>query len=200
MSFHTQNSLTSLSLLARARARDSEAWERLVRLYSPLVFYWARQGGLKDQSAADLVQDVWASVSSNLDRFRRDSQSGSFRAWLWTIARNKLRDHFRRYSGHAAAAGGTDARMLMESLPESEPVSEVESVNNQLLQRALDMIRGDFESRTWQAFWQMTVEDLPAAVVGQRLNMAANAVHQARFRVLRRLREEMEGLVEAPIG
>jgi RNA polymerase sigma-70 factor (ECF subfamily) len=200
MSSDTQNSVTSLSLLERARARDSEAWERLVRLYSPLVFYWARQSGLKDQPAADLVQDVWASVSSNLDRFRKDSQSGSFRAWLWTIARNKLRDHFRRFSGHAAAAGGTEARMLMESLPESEPVSEVESVNNQLLQRALDMIRGDFESRTWQAFWQMTVEDQPAAVVGQRLNMAANAVHQARFRVLRRLREEMEGLVEAPIG
>jgi RNA polymerase sigma-70 factor (ECF subfamily) len=200
MSSDTQNSVTSLSLLERARARDSEAWERLVRLYSPLVFYWARQSGLKDQPAADLVQDVWASVSSNLDRFRKDSQSGSFRAWLWTIARNKLRDHVRRFSGHAAAAGGTEARMLMESLPESEPVSEVESVNNQLLQRALDMIRGDFESRTWQAFWQMTVEDQPAAVVGQRLNMAANAVHQARFRVLRRLREEMEGLVEAPIG
>ena len=39
---------TSLSLLERARNRDSEAWRRLVELYSPLVFFWARRAGLAE--------------------------------------------------------------------------------------------------------------------------------------------------------
>jgi RNA polymerase sigma-70 factor (ECF subfamily) len=66
-----------------------------------------------------------------------------------------------------------------------------------LLHRALESIRPEFEERTWRAFWQMTVEGRSAAEVGAELSLAANAVHQAKFRVLRRLRQEMAGLVEA---
>src|SRR5438270_9944297 len=86
---------TSLSLLQRARGRDPEAWRRVVQLYSPLVFSWARRAGLGDADAADLVQEVWRAVVSALERFQRDRQSGTFRGWLWTVTRNKIHDHFR---------------------------------------------------------------------------------------------------------
>lgn len=187
---------TSLSLLERARGRDPIAWQRLVQLYSPLVFSWARRAGLDDTDAADLVQDVWQSVSASLDRFRRDAQSGTFRGWLWTIARNKLNDHFRTRRDKPEAAGGTEARQLLESFPEHEPADDTGVQEYGLLHRTLEMIRPEFEERTWRAFWAMTVDGRQAAEVGEELGMAANAVHQARFRVLRRLREEMAGLVE----
>ena len=38
------------------------------------------------------------------DGFKRDSSDGSFRGWLRTITNNKIRDHFRRQSGKAAAS------------------------------------------------------------------------------------------------
>jgi len=192
---------TSMTLLERVRHKDSSAWQRLVQLYGPLVFHWARTSGLSPEQSADTVQDVWISVSGSIERFQKDDSSGSFRAWLWTISRNKIRDYFRKMAMEPLPAGGTDARQLMESipfsdLPQSEPADVDGVINNQLLHRALEIIRCDFEERTWQAFWQMTVDCQSAGAVAERLGVTANAVHQARFRVLRRLRDELEGLVD----
>ncbi len=192
----TDNSDTSLSLLERAKQHDPAAWGRLVQLYSPLIFYWARRAGLTEERSADIVQEVWASVTSALSRFERDHLHGTFRGWLWTIARNKVRDLLRRDSSQALAAGGTEARLLLESLPELEPVEGNDAADHTLLRRALELVEHDFEPHTWQAFWLMTVEEMPAAHVAEKLGIASNAVHQARFRVLRRLREELAGLVK----
>ena len=192
---HSDSGATSLSLLERARNQDSEAWCRLVELYSPLVFYWARRAGLADADAADLVQDVWQSVSVALVRFRRDERSGTFRGWLWTIARHRFTDHFRKRMAEPVAAGGTDARNAIESFPEEEVTDDTGLQENQLLHRALHQIKPEFAERTWLAFWRMTVDGQTAADVGQELGLAANAVHQAKFRVLSRLRAEMAGLV-----
>jgi RNA polymerase sigma-70 factor (ECF subfamily) len=189
---------TSLTLLDRVRAADPDAWRRLVHLYSPLIFSWARRAGLAEPDAADLVQDVWQSAAAALDRFRRDRDTGTFRGWLWTIARNKTRDHFRARQDEPAAAGGTDARRLLQAVPEQEPAGESDGDEHGLLHRALDLIRPEFEERTWQAFWRMTADGQRAADVGAELGLAANAVHQAKFRVLRRLRQEMAGLVDVP--
>jgi RNA polymerase sigma-70 factor (ECF subfamily) len=155
-----------------------------------------RRAGLREADSADRVQDVWHAVAAAFNRFRRDQHSGTFRGWLWTIARNKIRDHFRAIRDQPAAAGGTHASQLLHSVPDQEPVDEAGTDDYSLLHRALDLIRPEFEDRTWQAFWRMTVDERPAAVVAAELGLAANAVHQAKFRVLRRLRQEMSGLVE----
>lgn len=192
------NAATSLSLLERARGSDQEAWRRLVQLYSPLVFSWARRAGLGDADAADLVQEVWQAVAGALPRFRRDEHKGTFRGWLWTVARNKVHDHFRKGACAPEAAGGTAAQQVLQSVPEQEPGDDTGVQEHDLLHRALELIRPEFEERTWQAFWRLTVNGRSATEVGPELGMLPNAVHQARFRVLRRLREEMTGLVDAP--
>jgi RNA polymerase sigma-70 factor (ECF subfamily) len=130
------------------------------------VFFWARRSGLRDPDAADV------------------------------ITRNKLHDHFRAQAGKAEAAGGTEAREHLENVAESEPRDESGVADQGLLHRTLELIREEFEERTWRAFWRMTVDNRSATEVGQELGLTANAVHQAKFRVLRRLREEMSGIVE----
>ena len=193
----TSGTGTSLSMLDRVRADDPEAWRRLVQLYGPLVYSWGRRSGLRDEDAADLLQEVWRAVAAGIARFQRDPGSGSFRGWLWTIARNKLRDHFRARRQLPEAVGGSEARERMQELPEAEPADESEGGGGGgLLHRALDLIRGDFEERTWQAFWRTTVDGQPAAEVASELGMAVDAVYQAKSRVLRRLREELRGLIE----
>ena len=47
---------TSSSLLMRVKGRDPDAWQRLVNLYGPLVYRWAREAGLQDSDAADVMQ------------------------------------------------------------------------------------------------------------------------------------------------
>src|SRR4051812_15465112 len=61
---------TPLSLLERARARDADAWGRLVALYRPLILYWCRRRGVSGDDVEDVAQEVLAAVSRGLDGFR----------------------------------------------------------------------------------------------------------------------------------
>ncbi len=185
---------TSLTLLQKVRQTDESAWHRLVTLYNPLVLYWAKLCGLQSEYAADMAQEVWASVAKSIPTFQRDAQSGSFRGWLWTIARNKARDAHRKRWSQNESVGGPQAQRFMESVPEYEPVDSADAPGNELLRRALELVRPEFESHTWQAFERLVLDGWSAAQTAESLNMKANAVHQARFRVLRRLRHELAGL------
>jgi RNA polymerase sigma-70 factor (ECF subfamily) len=57
-------------------------------------------------------------------------------------------------------------------------------------------IVGHFEQSTWQAFWLYVVEDRPPDDVAAELEMTVEAVYQAKSRVLRRLRRELDGMME----
>src|SRR5258707_1223697 len=88
---------TSPSLLDRLRdSAEQEAWNRFVKLYTPLLFFWARRLGLQDQDAADLVQDVFAVLVQKLPEFTYNRNQG-FRRWLHTILNNKWRNQQRRH-------------------------------------------------------------------------------------------------------
>jgi RNA polymerase sigma-70 factor (ECF subfamily) len=58
----------------------------------------------------------------------------------------------------------------------------------------MGIMRGDFEERTWHAFWETAVEKRQAGDVAQTLGISLGAVYMAKSRVLRRLREELDGL------
>ena len=186
-------------MLSRAREQDPEAWRRLVQLYSPLVFHWCRQSGFDSHTAADLMQDTFTAVHRALDRFQR-GQPGAFRAWLWTITRNKIRDHARK--DRPDAAGGSSAHERWQELPEPEPGDESVSGERQhsLLNRALELIRGDFTATSWAAFEGVVIEQKPAREVAATLGVSTGAVYQARARVLHRLQEELGDVFESPLS
>src|ERR1700761_9414319 len=89
------NDPTSSSLLRRAAAREPDAWERIVTLYSPLVRHWCRQAGIPDHDIQDVSQEVFAAVSSKLGTFQADRADTTFRAWMRGIARHKLQHYFQ---------------------------------------------------------------------------------------------------------
>ena len=188
---------TSPSLLDRVRANDDVAWRRFVRLYSPLVYTWAKRCGLKNQDAADVLQDVFHAVARSLGQFRRDPATGGFRGWLWVITRNKVRDHYR--ARVAEPVGGTDMQQRLQEVPQVEPADWSESGDcsrASLVSRATQIIRDDFEPHTWQAFWRLAVDNHPAKDIATDLGMTVDAVYQAKARVLKRLREELNGHVD----
>lgn len=196
---------TSFGLLADAKLVRPAAWERLVRLYAPLVASWCRRGGIAAQDVGDVVQDVFMAVSRNLDRFQKVRSTDSFRGWLATITRNKIHDHFRRRAAEPAATGGTEATQRLQQILDPhprgtpQPITDSDGADdlllNDLLRRALESIRGEFHARTWQAFWEVVVEGRVAADVAADLDMQPGAVRVAKSRVLLRLRKE---LGEAP--
>ncbi len=189
---------TSPSLLARVQANQPGSWERLVDLYAPLVYHWCRRSALSPEDAADVFQEVFRSVAEHIAGFRRDRAGASFRGWLRTITRNKIHDHFRRQQGRAQAAGGTDAQLRMLAVPEAPEEEDAQEAGllHQQVRRAVEMLQGEFEPRTWQAFWKVQIEGQSTTDVGAELAMTAAAVRKAKLRVLRRLREELGDLLE----
>lgn len=191
---------TSTSLLERVKAQDTEAWQRLVKLYGPLVYGWCRQSHLQAEDAADVFQEVFAALASHVAEFRRDRPGDSFRAWLATIVRNKIRDHFRRRRGKAQAQGGTDAQQRLAEIPEELPASLVSgSPSDQesfLEHRAMELARAGVEDRTWHAFWRVTVGGQSPAEVAEGLGMNVRAVYEAKYRVMRIIRRELADLAD----
>ncbi|MBI1312770.1 sigma-70 family RNA polymerase sigma factor [bacterium] len=196
---HSSLSSTSPTLLQRVRNGDAEAWRRLTDLYGPLVFHWCRRQGVGEHDAADLTQDVFASVARAVRSFEQRS-TGTFRGWLWTITRNRLRDFFRRRATEAAAAGGTAAWQQLAAVAESLSDNPDEYTDKAQLtalhRRGIELVRCQFEERTWQLFWQTVVEERPTSEVASEFEISANAVRQARSRVLRRLRQELGDVPE----
>jgi RNA polymerase sigma-70 factor (ECF subfamily) len=183
----------SSSLLLRVRAQDQVAWRRLVRLYTPLVYRWCRASGLQPADAADIGQEVFRAVARKIDAFRKDQAEGSFRRWLRVITRNKITDHHRRMP--VDVPGDSGAQTLLQQLPDEEPDAAADTEETGLLLgRALELMRAEFEERTWQAFWQTAIDGASAAEVAVALGMTPNAVYLAKARVRRRLREELGDL------
>lgn len=185
----------STTLLARVRQKEPDAWQRFVDLFGPTVFRWCRDAGIEKNESGDVVQEVFLAVAQNVERFDREKGSGSFTAWIASIARNKIRDHFRRLAKLPVARGGTAAQMSIAELPEPVSHEEVLQAQRKLPRRAMELVRAEFESRTWDAFWRTVVEGRPTADVADELAMNVASVYQSKSRVLRRLRQETEGFL-----
>jgi RNA polymerase sigma-70 factor, ECF subfamily len=190
---------TSLTLLDRARANEADAWARLVTLYTPLVRHWCLAGGLQPTDVDDVVQEVCRAALSGLANFRRDRPGDTFRGWLRTITRTALALHFRRGARRPVASGGSAAFARIQEvadrapeLPEDDPSDEIRGLHR----RALKLVRGEFEDRTWQMFWLTAVEDRASADVAARFGVTPVAVRKAKSRVLRRIREEIGDLLD----
>jgi RNA polymerase sigma-70 factor (ECF subfamily) len=146
----------SSTLLDQLRSRRPEAWQRLVRLYGPVTYRWCRRSNLTAEDAADVVQDVLPAVMIHLPDFRRDRPEDSFGGWLATITRNKIREQYRHRQGQAEARGGSTAQRFLADIPQPpEPAAEGVRADAQsaacLSRRMLEMIRSEFEPRTWDA-------------------------------------------------
>lgn len=187
-------SSTSSDLLTMVRQHNHEAWGRFVALYAPLVYGWCRRAGVAAVDAGDVTQDVFAKVFTAIAEFRHDRPGDTLRGWLRVICRNKLHDHYRKRADGPSAAGGTDAKAFLAEIPAEEyDESTIITERQSLARRAAELVRQEFEPRTWQAFWLVAVEHRTAPEAAEQLGMTAGAVRQAKYMVLRRLREELAG-------
>jgi RNA polymerase sigma-70 factor (ECF subfamily) len=193
MSSH--NTSTSLTLLERIRNRDENAWRRLHYLYAPLVLYWCQQWNVRGADAEDVQQEVFQAVADSLASFRRDRPGDTFRGWLRGITRNKLLDFLRRRDRQPQPQGGTDAQRRIQEIAEQDTPEDSPDALGTLYHRALELVRSEFEPRTWEAFWRCAVDGQAPAVIAADLGVTPAAIRKAKSRVLHRLRQEIGELL-----
>jgi RNA polymerase sigma-70 factor (ECF subfamily) len=189
---------TRFSLVVRLRdGGDERAWTEFVGIYEPAIYAFARKKGLQDADARDLCQEVMRSVAQAIDRWDPDPCKGSFRAWLFRIARNLLINLAAHERRHPRGSGESDVQWLLEQQPAvgaaDSALFDVE-YRRQAFTWAAEMIRGEFAESTWAAFWKTAVDAQPVAEVSAELGLSTGAVYIARSRVLARMRQRIDAV------
>ena len=184
---------SGLSLAERLRDGSADAWRDLVELYGPLVDRWCRTTNVPNHAVADIAQDVFLSAFKGLEKFDGQRADATFRGWLWTIARSRIVEYHRRQKGKAPARGGSTAHARLQALVDPIPIEDPTEVDHAsaLLHRALEQIRVEFTTNTWELFWRVTVLGHPTDLVAKEAGLTPAAIRQAKSRVLRRLRKQL---------
>lgn len=153
---------------------------------------WSRRAGVAEHDAPDLVQDVLAALLKEIPRFQRE-RVGSFRAWLRTVLSHRIYDRRVRQArgavvdrGHAKSAIAPD---FAQAFDDEEYVVSV-------CRRALQVMKTDFTPTTWKACWEFVAMGRSAGEVAKELGISENAVYLAKLRVVSRLRQTLDGLLE----
>jgi RNA polymerase sigma-70 factor (ECF subfamily) len=190
---------TQKSLLLEARSGNDRAWQDLAELYRPFIDGWARRHANVHHDAEDLAQEILLAVFRSLPRFEHNGRRGAFRTWLRTVAVHVTHDFWSARHGEARGSGDPDTLQML---------CELEDVNRELartwdlehdrfvLRRLLNELANEFEPHTLQAFRRQALDGATAEVVAGELQLSLGAVYTAKSRVLQRLRQLSEGLLD----
>jgi RNA polymerase sigma-70 factor (ECF subfamily) len=186
---------TSASLLERVRVRnDAAGWQRFVDLYTPLIRTWVGRHVPQPDDVNDVVQQVFTVVVARLPEFVHNGRPGAFRHWLRSITVNHLRAFWR-----ARRPQGAQDEAALDQLedPASDPSRQWDREHDGYVARKLlEYVEAEFRPATWQAFRRLVLDGAEPEEVAAALGLSVNAVLIAKSRVLRRLRQEMRGLLD----
>jgi len=119
-------------LMLRYAAGDLDAFQRLYDHHrGGLYRYFLRQS---NQSVAEeLFQDVWAGVIQSRKRYR---PKAAFKPWLYTLAHNRLIDHWRREGRRPIETGDNDCpeEAAADANPGPQRLVDLRDCLEQLLQ------------------------------------------------------------------
>jgi RNA polymerase sigma-70 factor, ECF subfamily len=187
---------TSHTLLQRLRQGvDDAAWERLVRLYTPLIRGWLRRHLPQADDVDEVTQQVFKVVFKKMPTFEHAGRAGSFRAWLRGICVNRVRMFWREIPPGCRGPDPEPVLRLLED-PHSDLSRQWDREHDEHVVRALlEQIQGEFKPTTWRAFQLLVLGGRAPEAVAAEVGISVNAVYLAKSHVLRRLREEAAGLV-----
>ncbi|HEY2178481.1 MAG TPA: sigma-70 family RNA polymerase sigma factor [Caulobacteraceae bacterium] len=177
-------------LLRAHEAGDRRAFGRLYDRHDRRCFQFIRRmlGAGASEAAEDLHQDTWLAVSKEAAAF--DPAKASFATWLYTIARRKVLDHFRRQRVVPLGRADEDAVMSVQD-PGPTPLQQV--VSRELAQRLVAAVealsaeqRGAF---ILVAGGGLSLEEV-AEVTGVGLETARSRLRYARGRLRVTLADE----------
>ena len=183
---------TRASLILRLRDQaDVVAWEEFIEIYSPVVFRIAVRHGLQPADADDLVQEVSISVARSVGKWLEREDRGSFRAWLFVIARNCAIDFIRRRMRRGPVDGIADPGNALDRLAAEDEISSEFGIEyrREVFRWASEHVRQSVSESSWEAFWRTSVEERPIREVAEEIGQSVGSIYIARSRVMKRLKE-----------
>jgi RNA polymerase sigma-70 factor, ECF subfamily len=175
--------LSDHELVAEAQAGSSVALERLIGAVRPLVLKYCRSrlatyaGGL--DIADDVAQETCVAIMRVLPSYRRLG-AAPFTAFVYAIAAHKVADAQRSYSRSAVPVEEVPDQVEPSPTPEERVIAAVDRrLATQLLDRLPVRMR---------EVLVLKASGMSAEVIGQQLDMTANAVRVTQHRASGKLR------------
>ena len=167
--------------LAAARAGEDWAWDLLYSWLAPSIFGFLR--GRIPREAEDVASAVWTEAARNLGRFEGDE--AGFRAWMFTIARRRMMNEYRRESRRAVELHGPDTLPVAHAVDDPEAdvlAADAGSAAIELIRRVLPELQGE-------VVLLRVVAELPVADIADMLDLAPGHVRVLAHRGLAALAE-----------
>ncbi len=111
---HPPTEPVDAELILAAQSGSRQAFHRLVDRHQEALFRLVVVRTRSRMDAEDIVQDVFLKAYTKLGRLKKGA---AFRSWLYQIALNKVRDHYRRKK--VRAIFGSLDEMTEHDLPET---------------------------------------------------------------------------------
>ena len=199
---------TRASLLQRLKdLEDQGSWNEFYEIYHDLIFSVARRAGLSEVEAGEVVQDTLIAVARKMPGFRYEPGKDSFKGWLLTVTRWRIRDRLAKRSHPAgllkvpaSVSGEHDTRTAtIDRVPDpaGEELSRIweEEWQAQLLQMALARIKRQVQPQHYQIYHLLVVLGQPAREVARTLGVNIAQVYLAKHRIGNLVRNEIKLLM-----
>ena len=193
------------SLVQRLKdPEDQSSWDEFYEMYRGLIFSVARRAGLSESEAGDVVQDTMVYVARKMPGFTYDPARDSFRGWLLTATRWRIRDRLARNARqpgqlpHASTGQEETRTATIDRVPDPAE-SELSGIweeewEAQLLQTALARIKRQVQPEHYQIYHLLVVEGQRAGEVARGLEVSLPKVYLAKHRVGALLKKEVQAL------
>ena len=188
--FQTRGSLL-LRLNAQGTIERELGWQDFYDRYVPLIMGFARRTGAREEEAEDVAHEVMANFFRASNRFEYDPSTGRFRGYLKAATLNTLRGRWRKQKDMVDVDAGTD--LPIEDRVDADEMWDREWTRN-LITRALTAVKwnGSQSEQSWEAFELYGRRGVPIDEVSERLGMKPEAIRQAKSRISRQVRVEIE--------
>ena len=199
---------TRQSLLSRLRDwQDHDGWREFFDTYWRLIYRVARQSGLEDAAAQDVVQTTFIYLARRMPKFRYDPERGSFKSWLRRVTRSRISVFRRRAEAKEPPLPELpledDDAPVWESIPDpaGDRADEIwqKEWDDNLLKAALRRVSAKVSAQQLMIFELAALGEVPLKQVACKLDVSLMQVYLARHRVgklfkaeVTRLRKETE--------
>ena len=119
-------------------------------------------------------------------------------SWLRVVTANCLRAHWRSEKYRTLPSGGSDYFQKLQELEDpNSALSQTWDAEHDgfVVRRLLELIEPQFEPTTLQAFRRVVMDGQKPALVAAELGISVNAVFLGKSKILRRLRQELDGFL-----
>jgi RNA polymerase sigma-70 factor, ECF subfamily len=188
---------TRPSLIARVKdLTDAESWSEFYHFYQPLLMRYLRHLGMKEDTAHDLIQDVFIRLLHALPAFELSNSRGRFRSYLWKLTYSALVDRARRVKVRQHAEEEWVKRFKIGDESEGRKLEkELDEINHQrFLEMSLARVRTVASATAWTCFEERLLRDRPASAIAGELGISVNAVFVYASRVLKMVRHQCTAL------